>query len=215
VITVVSIQVGRVAPLGSEGVPSAFVKHKVDGLVHAATLGLVGDEQADLTVHGGPDKAVYFYASEHYPRWAIDAPRHAAELVTGAFGENITTAGLDEESVAIGDVLAIGSAEMQVTQPRQPCFKLGLRFGDNALGRMMMKTGRSGWYVRVLKAGDFKAGDEIWVTRRPSPDWSIARFNRVVLHQAATREELKELSELEGLAEGSRARIIKQLRGQS
>jgi len=121
---VASVQVGRIAPLGPESVPSAFVKLPVTGPVHAATLGLAGDEQADLTVHGGPDKAVYLYPSEHYPLWLRDVPRHAQTLMAGAFGENITTSGLEEATVAIGDVFRIGTAEVQVTQPRQPCFKL-------------------------------------------------------------------------------------------
>ena len=152
-LSVLSLQMGRIAPLGPKAVPSAFVKTTVSGSVTAQRLGLEGDEQADLSVHGGPDKAVYFYPSEHYPRWAADVPRHERLLLPGAFGENVTTIGLDEQTVSIGDVLAIGSAEMQVTQPRQPCFKLGLRFGDNTLGRIMMQSGRTGWYVRRLAAG--------------------------------------------------------------
>lgn len=199
--SVLSLQVGRIAPLGPKRVPSAFVKQTVDGSVNAQRLGLDGDEQADLRVHGGPDKAIYFYPSEHYPRWVVDVPRHEQMLLPGAFGENVTTIGFDEETIAIGDVLAIGSTEMQVTQPRQPCFKLGLRFADNSLGRIMLHSGRTGWYVRVLSHGALKAGDEIRVIRRPNPQWSIARFNQFIRHRSATIEELNELSQLEGLAE--------------
>jgi MOSC domain-containing protein YiiM len=199
--TVESVQVGRVAPLGPDGVTSGFVKSPVAGPVEAMPLGLRGDEQADLTVHGGLDKAVYFYPSEHYPRWGRDVPRHTPMLVAGAFGENITTAGLDEDSVSIGDVLRIGTAELQVTQPRQPCFKLGLRFDDSGLGRLMLQSGRTGWYTRVIIPGTLAAGDEIHVVRRPNPAWTIARFNRFIPRRRDARSEFAELAALEGLAE--------------
>lgn len=213
--SVLSLQIGRIAPLGSKQVPSAFVKQPISGAARAERLGLAGDEQADLTVHGGPDKAVYFYPSEHYPRWAADVPRHEGILLPGAFGENVTTTEIDEQSIAIGDILAVGSTQMQVTQPRQPCFKLGLRFADPTLGRLMMQSGRTGWYVRVLQPGELKAGDEIRVVRRPNPEWTINRFNRHVLNQSATVDELKELSEIEGLAEDWREGILQSLGGES
>ncbi len=198
---VASVQVGRIAPLGWQGVPSGFVKSAVSGPVRVALLNLEGDEQADLTVHGGPDKAVYFYPSEHYPDWIRDVPRHERALVAGAFGENITSTGLDESSISIGDVFRIGSAEMQVSQPRQPCFKLGLRFDDSSLGRIMMQTGRTGWYVRVLTPGVLQAGDEIELLRRPNPDWTVSRFNRFLLNRKSPKSEIAELAALEGLAD--------------
>jgi MOSC domain-containing protein YiiM len=182
-------------------VPSGFVKSAVQGLVRVVTLGLDGDEQADLTVHGGPDKAVYFYPAEHYPLWLHDVPRHAKTLVAGAFGENITTKGLFEDSVSIGDVVRIGTAELQVTQPRQPCFKLGLRFNDNSLGRIMMQTGRTGWYMRVLKPGTLQAGDKIHVLRRPDAEWTISRFNGFILNRRSANDEFAEIASLEGLAD--------------
>ena len=196
----VSVQVGRIAPLGTPGVPSGFVKSAVRGPVQVGTLGLNGDEQADLTVHGGPDKAVYMYPAEHYPRWLQDVPRHSNILVAGAFGENLTTTGLNEDSVSIGDVFRIGSSEVQVTQPRQPCFKLGLRFNDGSLGRIMMQTGRTGWYVRVLKTGSLQSGDEIHVLRRPNPQWTIARFNALLLSRREAKGAFAQLAALEGLA---------------
>jgi MOSC domain-containing protein YiiM len=206
--SVLSIQVGRIAPLGPKKVPSAFVKLTVPGTVRAGALGLAGDEQADLRVHGGPDKAVYFYPSEHYPRWAADVPAHEQTLLPGAFGENVTTVGLDEQEVSIGDTLAIGSAHMQVTQPRQPCFKLGLRFADNSLGRVMMQSGRTGWYMRVLQEGEVTAGDEIRVLRRPNPQWTIARFNDFVVRRSATADEMNQMLKLEGLAQVWRDEIL-------
>lgn len=208
---VLSVQVGRVAPLGPQGVPSGFVKTGVSGPVEVRRLGLEGDEQADLTVHGGPDKAVYCYPSEHYPAWIAEAARHQGELRPGGFGENLTTSGLDESSVAIGDVLAIGSAEVQVTQPRQPCFKLGLRFRDNAMGRAMLQSGRTGWYLRVLKEGRLGEGDAIRPVRRPNPSWTIERFNGLLRRRDAGEAELEELAGLEGLAEVWRRSFLEAL----
>ena len=199
---ILSIQVGRIAPLGAQRVPSGFVKSAVSGPVRVDPLGLQGDEQADLTVHGGADKAIYFYPFEHYASWARDVPRHERALVPGAFGENVTTKGLDESSVSIGDVFRIGSTEIQVTQPRQPCFKLALRFGDARLGRLMLQTGRTGWYVRVLVPGAVEAGDEIRRLRRPNPGWTIARFNDLILGRGGTPGDQAQLATLEGLAEG-------------
>jgi MOSC domain-containing protein YiiM len=207
VATIQSIQIGRIALLGPQGVPSGFVKQTVTGAVQVKTLGVEGDEQADLSVHGGPDKAVYFYASEHYFDWIDEVPRHKRILHPGAFGENITCIGLDEKTVAIGDVFEIGSTRMQVTQPRQPCFKLGLRFADNSMGKRMMQTGRSGWYVRVLQEGEIIAGDEIRVVERPNPKWSITRFNRFIALRGANQNDMKELATLPGLAEGWRLHI--------
>jgi MOSC domain-containing protein YiiM len=209
--SVYSIQVGRVAPLGPEGVPSGFVKRAVSGPLRVRTLGLEGDEQADLTVHGGPDKAVYLYPAEHYPRWFSDVPHHRHSLVAGGFGENLTVAGLDEDSVSIGDTFRVGTATMQVTQPRQPCFKLGLRFDDKTLGRIMMQTGRSGWYVRVLKEGDVSAGDALVTVDRPNPAWTVARFNRFILSTRDDRADLSELAALEGLAGGWKQRAAQWL----
>ncbi len=204
--SVLSLQVGRIGPLGLSRVRSAFIKLPVAGPLRAQTLGLEGDQQADLRVHGGPDKAVYFYPSEHYPRWIADAPRHAAIMRPGAFGENVTTVGLSEQTVAIGDCLAIGTSQMQVTQPRQPCSKLAMRFADNELGKMMDDTGRTGWYVRVIQPGELKAGDEIRVIRRPNPQWTIERFNQFVV-KAAPLEELREFAGIEGLPEDYRQKV--------
>jgi MOSC domain-containing protein YiiM len=200
--TIASVQVGRIQPLGVEGVPSGFVKSAVVDPVEVTPLGLAGDEQADVSVHGGPDKAVYLYPSEHYPQWLRDVPRHERLLVAGGFGENITTTGLHEDGVCIGDVLRMGTAEVQVTQPRQPCFKLGLRFDDNGLGRLMVHSGRTGWYVRVLTPGRVQAGALIQTLRRPNPDWSVARFNRLITaRREAPSEILAQVAALDGLAE--------------
>src|SRR6266404_7794104 len=115
-----SVQTGRAAPLGPDHVPSAFVKSAREGAVAVASLGLQGDEQADLTVHGGVEKAVYAYAASHYPEWAKAFPGLAASFTGGAMGENLTVAGMEESAICVGDVHKIGSALLQVCQPRQP-----------------------------------------------------------------------------------------------
>lgn len=209
--TVVSIQTGRIAPLGPEGVASGFVKSPVAGPVRIGRLGLEGDEQADLTVHGGPDKAVYCYSFDHYCRWLDELPRHRLALVPGGFGENLTLTILDEDAVCIGDTFTLGTATLQVTQPRQPCFKLGLRFGDNSLGKHMMQTGRSGWYVRVLHEGTVRTGDTVQFTARPNPGWSVTRFNRFILSRRDDVRDLTELASLEGLAPEWRSRATEWL----
>jgi MOSC domain-containing protein YiiM len=199
--SIVSVQVGRVAPLGPKQVASGFVKLPVMGAVAIGPLGMAGDAQADLRVHGGPEKAVYLYPVEHYTSWLRDLPEHAAVLVPGGFGENLTTLGLDEDAICIGDILRAGSALLQVTQPRQPCFKLALRFSDPRLPRMMLQTGRAGWYARVLEDGFVESSSPIIVTDRPNPTWPVSRLVRLIAHNSATPQDMVELSDLPGLAE--------------
>lgn len=198
--SVASVQTGRVAPLGARGVPSGFIKRAVAGAIRAERLGLAGDEQADLSVHGGPDKAIYCYPREHYARWRGMTPGHIPLLMPGSFGENLTTLGLDEDGVAIGDVFRIGTALVQVSQPRLPCFKLALRFNDPQMVRMIVRSGLSGWYLRVLEEGSLEIGAPITRLDRTNPAWSITRCYRLMTTGSATREEVGELAELPGLA---------------
>ena len=149
----VSVQTGRIAPLGPEKVPSGFVKIARLGEVAVTPLGLDGDEQADLTAHGGPEKAVYGYAASRYPVWAKEFPALADQFTAGSMGENLTVAGMDETDICVGDVHAIGTALLQVCQPRQPCFKFALRHDNKRLPKAMVRLGFSGWYYRVLKTG--------------------------------------------------------------
>lgn len=197
--SVVSVQVGQIAPLGREGVPSGFIKRPVAGPVMVEKLGLVGDQQADLRVHGGADKAVYCYPIEHYAKWAAALPSASALLVPGGFGENLTICGFDEDRVCIGDVVRIGGVTAQVTQPRRPCFKLGLRFGNPRMLGAMVRSGLTGWYLRVLNPGQVEIGASIATLDRPNPAWSIRRLNGL-LGRRGTREEIAELATLRGLA---------------
>jgi MOSC domain-containing protein YiiM len=201
-----SVQTGRAAPLGPDDVPSAFVKTARQGQVAVTRLGLEGDEQADLAVHGGPEKAVYAYAAAHYPQWASEFPQLAAQFGGGAMGENLTVAGLEESGICVGDVHQAGSALLQVCQPRQPCFKFALRHNNKYLPKAMVRNGFSGWYYRVLRVGQFQAGDILTLKDRPNPDFAFTRLVEIIYRGKATREEIRRMAELEGLAGQWRSR---------
>lgn len=200
-----SVQVGRTMPLGPHGVPSAFVKRLVAGPVRVDRLGFVGDEQADLSVHGGPEKAVYGYAAAHYPSWIADHPEHAALFVPGGLGENLTVDGLTEADIRVGDVHAVGDALLQVCQPRQPCFKFALRFGDARLPKAMVRSGRAGWYYRVLRPGTIRPEDPLALAERPHPDFPFERLVEIVNRSGATPEELERMADMPALADHLRA----------
>lgn len=204
--TIQSLQVGRIRVMGESGVMSAIAKQPVSGPVRVGTLNLEGDAQADLTVHGGPDKAVYGYASAHYPEWAHDFPHHADQLVPGIFGENLTISGMSEADICVGDVHAIGTARLQVCQPRQPCFKLALRFGDEQVPRQMIRNGRAGWYYRVLEEGMIAAGDTIELVDRPNPDFPFQRLVEIVYQRRATDAEWRMIAATAGIANWLRER---------
>jgi MOSC domain-containing protein YiiM len=212
---VLSVHTGKVAPLGPEGVPSGFVKLARPGPVAVALDGLDGDAQADLSVHGGPDKAVYGYAADHYPAWAADHPQHAARFGPGAMGENLAIAGMDEASLCVGDIHRIGSALLQVCQPRQPCFKLGLHFNDPLMLRAMVRSERSGWYYRVLEPGELRAGDAVRLQERPHPDFAFSRLVTIVYRRNPTPKELARMAEMEGLARQWRIEAKQSLRAMS
>ena len=160
-IKLVSVQVGRPRTVRWRGKPvsTGIYKEPVVGRVMLYRFNLDGDQQADLTVHGGPDKAVYVYPSEHYPAWQAEVSDLL--LPYGMFGENFTTEGLDESSVHIGDQFRIGGAVVEVTQPRMPCYKLGIRFGRPEMPKRFHASGRCGFYLAVLCEGEVGAGD-VW-----------------------------------------------------
>jgi MOSC domain-containing protein YiiM len=173
-VKIVSIQVGRPREIEWRGksVRTSIFKQPVTGPVRVKKLNLEGDEQSDLSVHGGSEKAVYAYPSEHYPWWGDELP--GVELPWGAFGENLTTEGLSETSLYIGDRLSIGSAEFVVTQPRLPCFKLAIRFGRPDMVKRFQRSGRSGFYFSVLREGVVTAGDTMEVHSLGESRMSVA-----------------------------------------
>lgn len=163
-------------PWKGRSVTTGIFKEPVSGRVGVGTLGLAGDVQADLQVHGGPTKAVYVYPSEHYGFWRSQYPDMVLEW--GMFGENISTEGLLETVVRIGDTLRIGSATTVVKQPRFPCYKLGVKFGRKDIIERFLRSARSGFYVSVLRPGDVAAGDPIEVVREASGGPTVAEVVR-------------------------------------
>lgn len=216
---VVAVSVGLPRARGTEGAQepmdrpwtSGIVKDRVRGPVRVSRTNLAGDGQADLTVHGGPDKAVLAYAAAHYPGW-----REAlgiAELAPGGFGENLTVEGLDEESVCLGDVWRVGGAVLEVSQPRQPCWKLARRWRIPDLALRVQESGRGGWYLRVLTEGDVSEGDAVERLRRPLPQWTIARLNDAMHVRKDDLALARELADLEPLAESWRRAFGKRAAG--
>ena len=191
--------------------PSGFFKQPAAGPVAAGPLGLAGDEQADKRVHGGADKAVYAYPSEGYAAWIEDFPARARTLTPGGMGENLVTAGLSEDELRIGDVLRIGGALLQVTQPRQPCFKLGLYHREPRMVRRMIETGRCGWYMRVLEPGLLAAGDRVEIVERQEKGWSIRHFAAHIALKTIDAEALSEIVAMPGIAENWKLRALRLL----
>lgn len=167
---------GRAVPFARPGVASAIAKQVRQGPVRAEAHGLDGDEQGDRRVHGGPDKAVHLYAYEHYRAWIGELGPLPVLAAPGAFGENLATSGVLERDLCLGDELRVGSAVLQVSQSRQPCWKLNHRFGVRDMARRVQDRGRTGWYCRVLHPGEVRAGDAFELLARPFPDWTLARL---------------------------------------
>jgi MOSC domain-containing protein YiiM len=195
--TLLQIRTGRVARIGQHR--TAYGKQPATGPVHAGPLGLDGDEVGDTRVHGGPDKAVYAYAASNYARWQAEQPAHLARLVPGAFGENLLIDGLDEHSAHIGDRWRIGDALVEICQPRQPCATLARWFDDPKMVKAMVRNGLSGWYLRVVEAGEMRTG-AITLTHRPEGSWNLARVLEASYRSPPDRAELQALAAAPGLA---------------
>jgi MOSC domain-containing protein YiiM len=190
-------------------VRTSIFKAPVTGRVRVAKLNVEGDQQSDLTVHGGFDKAVYAYPSEHYLFWRREFP--GMNLALGVFGENFTTAGLLEETLHIGDRLRVGSAEFAVTQPRMPCFKLGIRFNRSDMVKRFLQSGRTGFYFAVLKEGEVAAGDSIELIERDEHNIPVADIVNLYGGDAANQDLLRSVSELPSLPSSWREYFRKRL----
>mgnify|MGYP001814238736 CR=1 FL=1 len=172
--TVEAVLTGRSLPLRGDEL-SAIRKEAEDRIVDIGMLGLIGDEQADLRVHGGPDKAVHHYPRDHYAFWESLSPFHSKLDHPGAFGENIAVSGMVETEVCIGDRYRLGTALVEISQGRQPCWKQAHVMEWPELVSLMVKHRRSGWYYRVLEPGQVAAGDTIALVERPQPEWTVER----------------------------------------
>lgn len=210
---IVSINVGTPRTIQWRGkeVTTSIFKAPVSGAVRVERLNVDGDRQSDLTVHGGKDKAVYVYPSEHYDFWREELPGVA--LSWGAFGENFTTEGLLEDTVRIGDRLRVGSADFSVTQPRMPCFKLGLRFDRPDMVKRFLESGRTGFYLGVAREGEVTAGDSVTLTARDEDALTIASIVGLYTTDSGDRELLRRASESPTLPEDWREYFRKRLGG--
>ncbi len=210
-MNLLSINVGLPPEIQWQGklVHTSIFKSPVSGDVRVSKLNLEGDQQSDLSVHGGVHKAVYAYPSEHYEFWREEVP--GADLRWGAFGENLTTQGVLEEEVRIGDRLRIGSAEFIVTQPRMPCFKLGIRFGRPDIVKRFLRSGRSGFYLAVLEEGQIAAGGSIEILTRDEHGVTIADIVSLYQADATNQELLRKASDLPALPPDWRDHFRKRL----
>lgn len=184
---------------------SGIDKQRVDRALRVSRGGLSGDEQGDKKHHGGPEKAVHHYPYEHYRHWRAEIPALAENLGReGAFGENLSIEGLTEENVCIGDVFRLGSARVQVSQARQPCWRLNERFNLPDMARRVQDSGRTGWYYRVLESGWVEPGDEFELLDRTCSSWPLARILRLFYHDTLNLTGLAQLAELAPLSESWR-----------
>ncbi|MDM9593720.1 MOSC domain-containing protein [Pseudomonas guariconensis] len=183
---------GLAQPFTRPGSRSAIAKHPRQGPLAVGRLGLEGDEQGDLRVHGGVEKAIHHYPREHYAAWAAELGEHPLLAEPGAFGENFSTTGWREADVCLGDRIRVGSALLEVSQGRMPCWKLNDRFDVAQMALRVQQSGRTGWYYRVLEEGVVQAGERLELVERPHGEWSVARLSAVLFDKHLEPELLRE-----------------------
>jgi MOSC domain-containing protein YiiM len=203
--------IGEVALLAGTQTPSGIDKRSTSGPLRLEREGFQGDGHGDTRHHGGPDKAVHHYAFEHYAVWQREIGDRPVLARPGAFGENLSTIGLDEANIAIGDVFRLGTALIEVSQGRQPCWKLNLRFDVPDMARQVQNSGRTGWYYRVLEPGTVAAGDVLTLVDRRSPEWTIRRLWRTLYVDVLNRDELAAMAALQHLPAGWRRHAERRL----
>ena len=206
IIKLLSIQVGLPKAVGGPDAASewttGFFKEPVSGPIWAGTTNLAGDGQGDLRVHGGADKAINLYPFEHYAYWLNEL--EIQKLSKGAFGENLTTTGAVEADVCIGDIFEIGGVTgvlVQISQPRQPCWKLSRHWNIKDLAARVERTGRTGWYFRVLREGSIDPGGELRLVARSHPEWTVSLANEVMHRRKEDFEVARRLAECPALSQ--------------
>ena len=208
---VVSVNVGLPKEIEWNGkrVTTGIFKTPLSGAVRVRTLNVEGDGQADLSVHGGPAKAIYVYASEHYAFWQTELPD--TPLTWGIFGENLSTQGLMEDEVQIGDEFRIGTVRVRATEPRMPCYKLGIRFERDDVVKRFLKSGRTGFYFSVLREGRVQEGDAIEPIKRRKQSVPVADVARLYTIDRDNVELLRRVVALDGLGESWRQYFLNRL----
>lgn len=190
---------------------TATHKDEVSGPLALGRLGLAGDEVADPENHGGPDKAVLAYSADHYPGWRVALG--IEEFGNGALGENLSISGLAEPMVCLGDRYRLGTATVEVSQPRQPCWKQARRWGIADLVLQIVRSGKTGWYFRVLAEGEVDAGSAIELLERPFPDWTVARANEIYHFERSDRAAAQALHDVATLSESWKGSLARRIRG--
>lgn len=193
-VRVTALFTGPAQPLARPGhppVPSGIAKSAQVGPLRLYVTGFEGDEQGDRVYHGGPEKAVHHYPSEHYAMWRMRFPASPVTPAPGAFGENVSTTGMTEQDVCIGDTYRVGTALLQVSQGRQPCWKLNRRLDHPDAAFIVQQSGATGWYYRVLETGVLARGDRLDLLDRPCPDWPLARLIRALFPSDADPSSLR------------------------
>ncbi|MDO9412671.1 MAG: MOSC domain-containing protein [Pseudolabrys sp.] len=202
---------GTIAPLGPRALPSGIAKRPTAGPWTITPTGIAGDAQGDTKHHGGLEKAIHHYPRDHYAAWQMENPAVTAFHDAPAFGENISTSGITEADVCLGDIYRLGDVTLQISQGRQPCWRLGAHSGWAELPKRVRETGRSGWYYRVLEAGEVAPGSSLRLEQRPQPAWSVARLMHAMLARDVDRQELSRAADLPELSAGWRETCRKRL----
>lgn len=196
-----AVLAGKARPMGPHGEPSGILKRPCTDSVFVQAYGLPGDEQGDRRYHGGVEKAVHHYAFDHYATWRADLPASAPLFEQpGLFGENFSSIGLTETNVHVGDMFQVGTSVLQVSQARQPCWKLNIRTSIPDMAVKVQTTGRTGWYYRVIQPGWVKNGDEFNLLQRPNPGWPLQKILYYLYAECLNRAALTEIAGLSFLA---------------
>ncbi|WBU65380.1 MOSC domain-containing protein [Paracoccus aerodenitrificans] len=203
---------GRKVLLAGSGRLSGIVKTPVERPLALGAEGFESDEQADRHVHGGIEKAVHHYPLDHYALWREELGDLPPLRQPGGFGENISTTGMTEKDVAVGDIFRLGTALLQVSQGRQPCWKLNFRFDVSDMARRVQMTGRTGWYYRVLQPGTVSPDDLLVLADRVAPDWPLIRLWRALYVHRLNQSELEGIAGLDVLADGWRKYAVRRLK---
>lgn len=206
---VIGLYIGKTEDRWEGKAPSAIGKKPVSGPLKMDTNGFLEDEQADKKVHGGAEKAIHHYASEHMEYWKREFPEKADMFTSGCFGENISSTGISEDNLHLGDILQIGDAKVQVCQGRQPCWKLSAHVDEPTMAPKFQKTGRTGWYYRIIEIGDISVGDDIFLVERIHDDWPLSRLIKERFNPKTDPVLATELTKIEALSEAWRATFTK------
>ena len=207
----IQLYTGTPRYIGDDGQFSAIWKQPAAGPLRITKAGIVGDVQADRRVHGGPEKAVHHYAGENYAKLAARFPQIADALVVGSIGENISTVGIDESAVCIGDIYRLGSAIVQVSQPRRPCWKIDARYGISGITAFIVDSGHTGWYYRVLEEGEAGSGDDFSLVERPAGAVPLATLWTTWHHHRPDADRLRAIAHAPGLTPAWIQRIDERL----